>query len=137
MRTLCWTPREEVNAAITWLKCRKIAGLDGFQPKHLKYGREILTQWFTRALNCVLDLETVPQIFKHSITVPVCKGEGRNPFSCGSDCDIPLVSYLETCHAEMVSAHSARVANAPPVPDCTQQEDIPPYRSHYTHHQPR
>lgn len=105
MRTLYWTPREEVNAAITWLKCRKIAGLDGFQPKHLKYGREILTQWFTRALNCVLDLETVLQFFKHSITVPVRKGEGRNPFSCSSDCDIPLVSSLETCHAETVAAH--------------------------------
>ena len=65
---------------------------DGIQSEHLKYGGEMITQWLTQVLNCILDLETIQQTFKHSIIVPVQKGKGCDPLSCGTYRGIPLVS---------------------------------------------
>jgi len=62
---------EEVAAAIRRLKCRKAL-----------------------VLNCILDLETILQTFKHSIIVPVHKEKGLDPLSCGSYCGISQVSAL-------------------------------------------
>ena len=45
-------------------------------------GEMMITQWLTRVLNCILDLETILQTFKHSIIVPVHKRKGYDPLSC-------------------------------------------------------
>ena len=67
---------------------------DGIQSEHLKYGGEMITQPLTWVLNCILDLETILQTFKHSIIVPVHKRKGCDPLSCGSYRGISLVSAL-------------------------------------------
>ena len=85
---------EEVAATIRHMKCRKASSPDGIHSEHLKYGGEMITQLLIRVLNCILDLETIPQTFKHSIIIPVHKGKGRDPLSCGSYCGISLVSTL-------------------------------------------
>ena len=69
---------------------------DGVQPEHLKYGGQMIIQWLTQVLNRILDLETIPHIFKHSTIVPVRKGKGRNPLSSGSYRGISLVSAQAT-----------------------------------------
>ena len=48
-------------------------------PSTWNMGEMMVTQWLTQVLNCTLELETILQIFRHSIIVPVYKTKGIDP----------------------------------------------------------
>ena len=72
----CEITVEEIEQA---LKLRKASGQDGIVSEHLKFGGQMLVIWLKQVLNAIVEMEEIPQSFKHSIVIPVFKGKGRDP----------------------------------------------------------
>ena len=75
----CEITVEEIEQALKRLKLRKASGQDGTVSEHLKFGGQMLVIWLKQVLNAIVEMEEIPQSFKHSIIIPVFKGKGRDP----------------------------------------------------------
>ena len=74
----CEITVEEIEQALKRLKLRKASGQDGIVSEHLKFGGQMLVIWLKQVLNAIVEMEEIPQSFKHSIVIPVFKGKGRD-----------------------------------------------------------
>ena len=86
---------EEIENAVTRLKCGRGGGADGLQPEHLKYGCHSLILWLQRIFNAIILLEDIPSCLK--VTVPIFKGKGRDPLNPNNYRGITLTSVVAKC----------------------------------------
>ena len=85
---------EELMKAIDKLKMRKACGPDGMLAEHLKYGGQPLHTWLLKILNCIVELEVIPDMFKYGSITPVYKGGGKDPLDKNSYRGITVTSVL-------------------------------------------
>ena len=80
--------------AIDKSKMRKACGPDGVLAEHLKYGGQPLYTWLLKILNCIVELEAIPDMFKYGSITPVYKGGGKDPLDKNSYRGITVTSAL-------------------------------------------
>ena len=85
---------EEIENAVTRLKCGRGGGADGLQPEHLKYGCHSLILWLQRIFNAIILLEDIPSCLKLGVTVPIFK---RDPLNPNNYHGITLTSVVAKC----------------------------------------
>ena len=85
---------EELEQVIRKLKMRKACGPDGLLGEHLKFGGQALFTWLLKILNCIVELEAIPDIFKCGSITPVYKGGGKDPLDKNSYRGITVASVL-------------------------------------------
>ena len=73
---------------------RKACGPDGLLGEHLKFGGQALFTWLLKILNCIVELEAIPDIFKCGSITPVYKGGGKDPLDKNSYRGITVASVL-------------------------------------------
>ena len=62
--------------------------------EHLKAGGKAVVIWLMKILNASVELESVPEVLKRGIVVPVYKGGGKNPLKANSYRGITLTSIM-------------------------------------------
>ena len=75
---------DEVSRAVAMLKKRKAPGPDGLMAEHLKAGGESVVIWLMKILNAIVELESMPEVLKRGVVVPVYKGGGKDPLQTDS-----------------------------------------------------
>ena len=75
---------EEVSRAVSKLKEKKAPGPDGLLAEHLKAGGEAMVIWLMKILNATVELESLPEVLKRGVVVPVYKGGGKDPLKIDS-----------------------------------------------------
>ena len=85
---------EELGQALRKLKMRKACGLDGLFAEHLKFGGQAVFTWLLNILNCVIELEAIPDILKGGSITPVYKGGGKDPLDKNNYRGITVASVL-------------------------------------------
>jgi len=85
---------EEVSRAVIGMKGGKAPKPDGLMAEHLKAGGEAVIIWLTRIFNAVVNLETIPEVLKRGVIVPVYKGGGKDPLRTDSYRGITLTSVM-------------------------------------------
>ena len=73
---------------------RKACGLDGLFAEHLKFGGQAVFTWLLNILNCVIELEAIPDILKGGSITPVYKGGGKDPLDKNNYRGITVASVL-------------------------------------------
>ena len=68
----------EVLSVIKSLKRNKALGHDMIQNEHIIYGGRKLAIALTELFNRILQTESIPDSWKHSIIVPLYKGKGKD-----------------------------------------------------------
>ena len=79
----CLISEEEVAAAIKGLKIGKAAGPTGVVSEMMKAAGGFGSRWMTDLINNIVKEGCIPDDWRKSILVPVCKGKG-DPLVCGS-----------------------------------------------------
>ena len=85
---------EEVRLAIKRLKRSKAPGPDGLTAEHLQGGGECVVLWLTRIINCIVELEEIPNVLKVGLVVPVYKGSNKDPLNMNSYRGITLSNVI-------------------------------------------
>jgi hypothetical protein len=96
------TTMTELTASIAAMRLRRSPGADGICAEHLR----LLDDRALRYLLALTDLiinKGVPQILKHSIVVPVYKGNNKDPTLATSFRPVSLVSTVSKCVESVVS----------------------------------
>ena len=65
---------KELCKAVAKLKKGKVAGPDGLMAEHLKAEREAVVIWLMKILNASVGLESVLEVLKRVVIMPVYKG---------------------------------------------------------------
>ena len=85
---------EEIAGALKSLKPGRSNGADGLSAEHLYHGGISIRRWLLKIFNQIIQFEDLPACLKGGITIPIYKGNGKDPLVPGSYRGITLSSVI-------------------------------------------
>jgi hypothetical protein len=101
---------EEVQNAISMLKCGKAAGIDGIVNEYIKYSGDILIDVYVKLFNTVLNTGEIPKSWIEGIIVPIYKNKG-DPRDANNYRGITLVGCMAKLFTSLLNSRLEQYLN--------------------------